>query len=79
LKNIIEGTLGYLIVFWIVVVDLDGSHVGDQGGLAPPQHVAPDIKQPSPPGSEKPPTSARSGGQRSTSDRRQSATRRSGR
>lgn len=59
-------------------VFLDGSHVGDQGGLAPPQHVAPDIKQPSPPGSEKPPTSARSGGQRSMSDRRQSATRRSG-
>lgn len=79
MKSIIEGSLGYIIGFLIFVVFLDGSHVGDQGGLAPPQHVAPDIKQPSPPGSEKPPTSARSGGQRSMSDRRQSATRRSGR
>ncbi|CAC5385602.1 Cilia- and flagella-associated protein 70 [Mytilus coruscus] len=58
--------------------EADGSHAGDQGGLAPPQQPHPDIKQPSPPGSDKPPTSARSGGQRSLSDRRQSATRRSG-
>ncbi|CAG2193673.1 Cilia- and flagella-associated protein 70 [Mytilus edulis] len=58
--------------------EADGSHAGDQGGLAPPQQPHPDIKQPSPPGSDKPPTSARSGGQRSMSDRRQSATRRSG-
>ncbi|CAC5385598.1 Cilia- and flagella-associated protein 70 [Mytilus coruscus] len=57
--------------------EADGSHAGDQGGLAPPQQPHPDIKQPSPPGSDKPPTSARSGGQRSLSDRRQSATRRS--
>ncbi|XP_052097650.1 cilia- and flagella-associated protein 70-like isoform X3 [Mytilus californianus] len=57
--------------------EADGSHAGDQGGLAPPQQPHPDIKQPSPPGSDKPPTSARSGGQRSMSDRRQSATRRS--
>ena len=61
------------------MLDLDTSHTGDQGGLAPPHKEAPEIKQPSPPGSDKPPTSARSGGQRSMSDRRQSATRRSGR
>ncbi|KAK3092740.1 hypothetical protein FSP39_006770 [Pinctada imbricata] len=53
---------------------LEGPHAGDQGGLAPPS--VPDIKQPSPPSSEKPPTSARSG-KGSISERRQSASRRS--
>lgn len=47
----------------------------DQGGLAPPS--VPDIKQPSPPSSDKPPTSARSG-KGSISDRRMSASKRSG-
>ncbi|XP_056020640.1 cilia- and flagella-associated protein 70-like isoform X6 [Ostrea edulis] len=46
----------------------------DQGGLAPPS--VPDIKQPSPPSSDKPPTSARSG-KGSISDRRMSASKRS--
>ncbi|XP_061173813.1 cilia- and flagella-associated protein 70-like isoform X1 [Saccostrea echinata] len=46
----------------------------DQGGLAPPS--VPDIKQPSPPSSDKPPTSARSG-KGSVSDRRMSASKRS--
>lgn len=66
-----------MLNLWLIG-EADGSHAGDQGGLAPPQQPHPDIKQPSPPGSDKPPTSARSGGQRSMSDRRQSATRRSG-
>ncbi|OWF40657.1 Tetratricopeptide repeat protein 18 [Mizuhopecten yessoensis] len=61
--------------------ELEGPHPGDQGGLAPPPAAAAaasETKQPSPPSSDKPPTSARSGGGRSMSDRRQSATRRSG-
>ncbi|XP_052698028.1 cilia- and flagella-associated protein 70-like isoform X9 [Crassostrea angulata] len=48
----------------------------DQGGLAPPS--VPDIKQPSPPSSDKPPTSARSGKGSVSDTRRMSASKRSG-
>lgn len=59
------------------VDELEAPSPGDQGGLAPPTSHGTE-KQPSPPSSEKPPNSARSGGQRSLSERRQSATKRSG-
>lgn len=48
----------------------------DQGGLAPPS--VPDIKQPSPPSSDKPPTSARSAKGSVSDTRRMSASKRSG-